>query len=192
MERRVLSLPWRIDTVCVCVCVSCGEIEGVGDGKRMGMTYSAAPDSAKLNMAPKIMTWSDTHQSGGSWPLRRAGRSLRSRKKCVTNTHSTHSHTSPLLPPNKPQRRREIPVTKIQLKQLICTDISSRALERCTAEPLLHCTTHTALLPRRALQPWGRDTGSSAHLPWRLAYQIALVVSWNWTWESSLKIKLQE
>lgn len=62
-------------------------------------------------------------------------------------------HTSPLLPPNKPQRQREIPVTKIQLKQLICTDISSRALERCTAEPLLHCTTHTALLPHQEQQP---------------------------------------
>lgn len=62
-------------------------------------------------------------------------------------------HTSPLLPPNKPQRQREIPVTKIQLKQLICTDISSRALERCTAERLLHCTTHTALLPHQEQQP---------------------------------------
>lgn len=104
------------------------------------------------------MTWSDIHQSGGSWPLRRAGRSLRYRRKCVSMwAHSTH--TSPLLPPNKPQRQREIPVTKIQLKQLICTDISSRALERCTAEPLLHCTTHTALLPHHAQQPWGRDTG---------------------------------
>lgn len=46
-----------------------------------------------------------------------------------------HSDTAPLLPPYEPQRQREIPVTKIQLKQLICTDISSRALERCTAEP---------------------------------------------------------
>lgn len=81
------------------------------------------------------------------------------RRKCVSNTHNTHTHTSPLLPPNKPQRQREIPVTKIQLKQLICTDISSRALERCTAEPLLHYTTHTALLPHQAGQPWGRDTG---------------------------------
>lgn len=102
-----------------------------------------------------------THTSpGGSLPLRRAGRSLCDRRKCVTNAHMsaihTHSHAYRLLPPNKPQRRREIPVTKIQLKQLICTDISSRALERCTAEPLLHCTTHTALLQQ---QPRGRDTG---------------------------------
>lgn len=44
MERVVLSLPRRIDTlhVCVCVRVSCEEIEGIGDGKRMRMTYLTA------------------------------------------------------------------------------------------------------------------------------------------------------
>lgn len=38
----------------------------------------------------------------------------------------THKHAW-LLPLNKPQRWRETPVTKTQLKQLICTDISSGA-----------------------------------------------------------------
>lgn len=64
---------------------------------------------------------------------------------------NTHRHTSFLLPPNKPLRQREIPVTKIQLKQLICTDISSRAFERCTAEPLPHSTIYCrALTPSTA------------------------------------------
>lgn len=105
------------------------------------------------------MTWDDIHRSGGSWPLRWAGRSLRHRNTCVSNTHiNTHSHTSPLLP-TKSHKGKERSPWQIQLKQLICTDISLRALERCTAEPLLHCTTHTALLQHQAQRPWGRDTG---------------------------------
>lgn len=160
MERHAPSYPREL-RLRACVFWSCAEIEGTG--KRTQTTYLRAKLQTVWNTTGKDREGHSTVW----WPWPYWWRPFNTHMKVYSHTHID----AWLPPPNKPQRWREPPVTKTQLKLFIRTDISSGASRRLTTGPVSHCTTHNG--------PTSREKhGLYAHIPWQSLYQISLP-SWG-------------